>query len=79
MEIKKLTITPITKGCIGFSVDYPSLSTATTLITERMLYQTQNEKIPKVMKKIPKFLRGWVNMETYIGSKNSTHFFTKHK
>ena len=69
MEIKKLIITPIARGFNGFSIDYPSSSTATTLIKERMLYQTQNVKLSKVTKKIPKFLKGWVNMETYIGSK----------
>ena len=63
MEIKRLIITPIIRGTQGFVSYKPSVETARTLITERV--SATHTKLPKSLRKIPKWLKNFVNQESY--------------
>jgi hypothetical protein len=59
MEITKLTITPLFRELKPFYEHNPSKQIATVLIKDRLACLT-NSDTPKVLKKIPKALRGFV-------------------
>ena len=74
MHINKLTITPLNKGFSPFVQYGPTCDTAGILIKER-LASGRNERIPRAMKKIPKFLKGFVNPDTKFIRENKINSF----
>lgn len=70
MHINKLTITPLNKGFSPFVQYGPTCDTAGILIKER-LASGRNERIPRALKKIPSFLKGFVNPNTKVIEKKN--------
>ncbi len=67
MQVNKLIITPILKGCKGFTTYNPDNSMAFKLIRERMEHEDVSYKcLPNRVRQLPKNLRGWVNPKTRI-------------
>lgn len=62
MQIKKLTITPLSKGWAGTVIKTPSPERAGRLITERLSSGAANsDNAASVFRKIPNSLKGFVN------------------
>ncbi len=62
MQITKLTLTPLAKGWPGAVIETPSASRAGRLIKERLVSGYQdNSRPPRILRRIPKFLKGFVN------------------
>lgn len=74
MDIKNLTITPITKGMAAYRYKNPSNKIASQLITERLLSGSDN-KIPRALRKLPKSLRGWINPKCKVVPDIRTNFY----
>ena len=70
MHINKLTITPINKGLSPFVQYGPTGETAGILIKERLVSGT-NDRVPRALKKIPSFLKGFVNPNTKVIEKKN--------
>ncbi len=71
MQITKLTLTPLAKGWPQAVIDYPSTSSARQLIKERLVSgYSDNFSKPRVFRRIPKFLKGFVNPSTKITENN---------
>lgn len=69
MQITKLTITPLAKGWPGAVIENPSASRAGILIKERLVLGYQDDfRQPRVFRKIPKILKGFVNPATKMSS-----------
>ncbi len=68
MKISKLTITPLSKGWAQTVIENPSTERAQNLIKDRLNsgFPDYNRK-PRVYRRIPKFLKGFVNPATKIG------------
>lgn len=65
MNITKLTITPIHKGITPFVEKNPSCEIASILIKDRLTSGAKTD-IPKILKKVPDFLKGLVNPNTKV-------------
>lgn len=67
MQIKKLTITPLSKGWASTVMEKPSAENAGRLIKERLNSGYAGDSgTAKVFKKIPKFLKGLVNPDCKV-------------
>ena len=71
MYISKLTLTPIISKASSVVIDKPSTETASMLIKERLASRYGLQK--PVKPKMPKFLRGFVNPQTYVGKAVDTY------
>ena len=64
MKITKLTITPLSKGWYGTVIELPAPERAGRLIKERLnCGYTNQDKPAGIFRKIPAFLKGFVNPE----------------
>ena len=62
MFVNRLIITPVDSTCKGFVRKNPSRRVTEMMMKERLeIGSPFDVKIPKVMKKLPKCLEGWVN------------------
>ncbi len=68
MEITKLTITPILKGCGKIICKNPEMELATSLLKERFESPYYQTTVPRsvIRHQIPKSLRNFVNIDTLI-------------
>lgn len=67
MQIKKLTITPLSKGWASTVMEKPSAENVGRFIKERLsLGSYYDNKSAKVFRKIPKFLKGLVNPDCKV-------------
>ena len=65
MNISKLTITPVIKGASKVVISEPNEQRAGMLIMEKL--RTNHDKPEKIkLKKLPKFLLGFINPETRV-------------
>ncbi len=71
MKIAKLTITPLSKGWPGTVIESPSAERAGMLIKDKLNsgYNDTTQKLPRACRKIPKFLKGFVNPATKTGER----------
>ncbi len=75
MQIKRLTLTPLSKGWPDAVIDSPSAERAGRLIKERLSSGFSDPYTPvNVPKKIPKFLKGFVNPKSMVS--HDTKFIT---
>lgn len=78
MDIKKLTITPIQKGLPQIVSHNPTQASASLLMKERLAMKVSpynKETTPRVFKKLPDWLKGFVNPKTLVSKER--HFFTE--
>ena len=70
MKISKLTITPLSKGWSSTVIENPTTERAQILINDRLNsgFADFNKK-PRVYRRIPKFLKGFVNPATKTGER----------
>ena len=68
MQISKLTITPISKGWAKTVINNPSTQRSQLLINDRLHsgFKEYGEQ-PRVFRRIPKFLKGFVNPAAKVG------------
>ena len=72
MKISKLTITPLSKGWASTVIDNPSSERAKMLINDRLNSGfADHDQKARVYRRIPKFLKGFVNPATKVGE---SHF-----
>lgn len=65
MHITKLTLTPIATGCPKVVLNKPS--NASQLIKEKILMpQNNSTNPPRILRKIPDYLKSWVNTNCKI-------------
>jgi len=69
MEIRRLIISPIMKGCQPIIRENPTPQAASILIKDKLSI-TYEQKVPKILKRLPKHLRGWVNPDTLVIKRN---------
>lgn len=73
MNITKLTITPLSKGCKGFIRKNPSKQLAEILIKERLNSGwVSQQDMQKAIRKSSKNLPEWVNVACKILPKDNT-------
>lgn len=65
MNISKLTITPIVSKTAAIVIYKPSVESASILIKERLASKYGFQHLVKP--KMPKFLKGFANPNTYVG------------
>ena len=72
MKISKLTITPLSKGWTQTVIVSPSAERAGTLIKDRLNSGVNDttQRLPRIYRKIPKFLKGFVNPDSKVIDKN---------
>lgn len=78
MDIKKLTITPIQKGLPQIVSHNPTQASASLLMKERLAMKASpynKETTPRVFKKLPDWLKGFVNPKTLVSKER--HFHTE--
>ena len=78
MDIKKLTITPIHSGCPKIVSQNPTQESASLLMKERLAMKVSpynQETTPRVFKKLPDWLKGFVNPKTLVSKER--HFHTE--
>lgn len=67
MQIKKITITPLSKGLTSTVMEKPSAENAGRFIKERLSIGSYYDNKPaKIFRKIPKFLKGFVNPDCKV-------------
>lgn len=70
MKIAKLTITPLSKGWPETVIKNPTSERAARLINDRLNSGfPDHSRPPKALRKIPKFLKGFVNPATKTGER----------
>ncbi|MBQ8459236.1 hypothetical protein IJ541_03935 [bacterium] len=73
MHINKLILTPIISGFRPIVINNPTPQRASLLITQRLQVVSKVEQdlaSQKVLRaKLPKFLKKFVNIKTYVGSR----------
>ena len=70
MKIAKLAITPILKGLPSVVIDSPDAERAGRLINDRLNSGFKDyNRLPRAYRKIPKFLKGFVNPATKTGER----------
>lgn len=62
MYVNRLIITPVDSTCKGFVRKNPSRRVASIMMKERLeLRNPYDTKVPRILKRLPKSLSGWVN------------------
>ena len=78
MDINKLTITPIQKGFPQIVSYNPTQTSASLLMKERLAMKASpynKETTPRVFKKLPGWLKDFVNPKTLVSKER--HFHTE--
>ncbi len=78
MDIQKLIITPIQSGCPQIVSQNPTKASASLLMKERLAIQGSQynkEATPRVFRKLPDWLKGFVNPKTLVSKER--HFSTE--
>lgn len=71
MQISKLTITQLSKGWASTIVDNPTTERAKILINDRLNSGFADyDRKARIYRRIPKFLKGFVNPATKVGETN---------
>ncbi len=77
MQIKKLTITPLSKGLTSTVMEKPSAENAGRFIKERLSIGSYYDNKPaKIFRKIPKFLKGFVNPDCKVINERKFSMFS---
>lgn len=72
MEVAKLTLSPIIKNGKNIVIQNPSNERATRLLKESLEIYTGKQTKPKFpRKKLPEWIRDFINPKSWVGSVNS--------
>ncbi len=77
MQIKKLTITPLSKGWASTIVENPTNDNASRFIKERLSTGSYyDHKTAKVFRKVPKFLKDLVNPQSKVSNERKFNIYS---